>query len=283
MYSSIAKEAMEQVWGRTPNRFQTDIIPTILQMLSKDMCPEALLLVQPTGSGTIFTTRTVHFGPSFKNDNQLVWNKIKTALLGKPGYNHISSFNTSKNGRQAWQTLCTYYQGEHYQKNLREIAFTKLQNTFYRGETARFNFEKFVNIHKAAHKMLCDANFNDGAGLDNETRIQYFRNGIKSEAGIEVALTTSRGNDRYDDFDTLISFLSAEVNHHKMRQAQLKNALTRQMSGVNKDKPTKPNNRPDKDRNKNGPRKFLSQNVDGKKIEGRRYSKQEFGRLTPKQ
>ena len=51
MYSSIAKEAMEQVWGRSPNRFQSDIIPIILQMLSKDMCPEALLLVQPTGSG----------------------------------------------------------------------------------------------------------------------------------------------------------------------------------------------------------------------------------------
>ena len=51
MYSSIAKEAMEQVWGRTPNRFQTEIIPTILQMMTKDVLPEALLLVQPTGSG----------------------------------------------------------------------------------------------------------------------------------------------------------------------------------------------------------------------------------------
>ena len=51
MYSSIAKQAMEEVWGQTPNRFQTEIIPTILQMLTKDLSPEALLLVQPTGSG----------------------------------------------------------------------------------------------------------------------------------------------------------------------------------------------------------------------------------------
>ena len=51
MYSSIAKQAMEEVWGRTPNRFQIEIIPTILQMLTKDLSPEALLLVQPTGSG----------------------------------------------------------------------------------------------------------------------------------------------------------------------------------------------------------------------------------------
>ena len=51
MYSSIAKQAMEEVWGRTPNRFQKEIIPTILQMLTKDLSPQALLLVQPTGSG----------------------------------------------------------------------------------------------------------------------------------------------------------------------------------------------------------------------------------------
>jgi superfamily II DNA helicase RecQ len=51
MYSSIAKQAMEEVWGCTPNCFQAKIIPTILQMLAKDLSPQALLLVQPTGSG----------------------------------------------------------------------------------------------------------------------------------------------------------------------------------------------------------------------------------------
>ena len=51
MYSSIAKRAMEEVWGRTPNHFQSEIIPLILQMMAGDLTSEALLLVQPTGSG----------------------------------------------------------------------------------------------------------------------------------------------------------------------------------------------------------------------------------------
>ena len=42
--------------------------------------------------------------------------------------------------------------------------------------------------------MLQDAQFSDGAGLDNSMRIQYFRAVIKAEAGIEVALSTSRSN-----------------------------------------------------------------------------------------
>ena len=84
---------------------------------------------------------------------------LVNALLDKPGYNHISSFSNSKNGHGAWFALCTFYEGENYLKNLREVAFNKLHNTLYRGETNQYNFEKYVNSHKQAHKMLQDAQF----------------------------------------------------------------------------------------------------------------------------
>ena len=175
----------------------------------------------------IFTQNTVHFGAAYKNDNKLVWNLLANTLLNKPGYNHISGFNNSKNGRGAWFALRTFYEGENYLKNLREIAFNKLPNTFYRGETNRYNFEKYVNSHKMAHKVLEDSQFNNGAGMDNAMKVQYFCQGIKSEAGIEVALATSWSNCQYEDFDALISFLAAEVEHHKLRKAQLNNASRR--------------------------------------------------------
>ena len=229
---------------------------------------------------TIFKTDTVHFGLSFKHDNQIVWNKLKTTLLDKPGYNHISSFNNSKNGQNAWNALRTYYEGEHYAKNLREIAFNKLHTTFYRGETNRFSFEKYVNIHKTAHKMLLDANFGNGNGLDNETKIQYFRAGIKSEAGIEVALSTSRSNNQYNNFDALISFLSAEVDHHKMRKAQLRSAQNRNVSAAERD--LKPKPKPGEYKNKSRV-PVPSKMVEGKRVEGRYYSKPEFSKFSPKQ
>ena len=37
---------MEEAWGRAPNRFQIEILPSVVQMLTKDLTPEALLLVQ---------------------------------------------------------------------------------------------------------------------------------------------------------------------------------------------------------------------------------------------
>ena len=59
MYSSIAKErVMEEVWDHSPNQFQSEIIPLIIQMMAGDLTPEALLLVQPTGSGKLSVPQT---------------------------------------------------------------------------------------------------------------------------------------------------------------------------------------------------------------------------------
>ena len=58
MCSSIATRAMEEVWGRTPNHFQSKIIPLTLQMMAGDLTPQALLLVQPAGSGKFSVPQT---------------------------------------------------------------------------------------------------------------------------------------------------------------------------------------------------------------------------------
>lgn len=237
---------------------------------------------------TIFTTSIVHFGAAFKADNKLVWNILANSLLDKPAYNHISGYNSSKDGRAAWIALRTFYEGENYLKNLREVAFNKLHNTFYRGETNRFTFEKYVNAHKQAHKMLQDAQFNNGNGMDNAMKVQYFRQGIKAEAGIEVALATSRSNSQYEDFDALISFLAAEVEHHKLRKAQLNNNSNRRVSATNSTGNGN-NRRNSNGKNQNSQGKSDSKNtypskyVDGKKVEGRRYSQEEFSKMTKAQ
>lgn len=232
----------------------------------------------------VFKQRTVHFGNSFKQDNKIVWNKLHALLLDKPGYNHINSFANAKNRRAAWIALKTFYEGEDFQQRLRETAFLKLQTTFYRGETNRFDFEKYVNIHKASHKMLEDANFNGGAGLDYESKITYFRNGIKSDGGLEIAISNSRSNPRLTTFDALVSFFTAEVQQNSLRRKQLKSAINeRKVSGVGKQKSKGRNGGGHNNKGKDNSQKTLSEVVDGKKVEGRWYSKEDFAKMTPKQ
>jgi hypothetical protein len=229
----------------------------------------------------VFRTLTVHFGTAFKKDNQAVWLLLKKHLLGIPSYNHISRFDTTKNGKSAWKTLKDFFEGEDFRERMRESAFAKLSGTFYKGETARFSFEKYVQVHKAAHKMLEDAEYGEN-GMDNATKIQHFKQGIKIEAGLETALTQVRANPIYKDFDQLISFLTAEVEHNNLRRKQLGHNKDRSISGLEHDsqkgRKGHPNNDP-KQQNRNRP----SRVVDGTKVYARRYSREDFGRLTPSQ
>ena len=127
--------------------------------------------------------------------------------------------------------------------------------------------------------MLQDAKFNAGLGLDYESKITYFRNGIKSDAGLEIAISNSRSNPRLQTFDSLVSFFTAEVQHNSLRRKQLKSSIDKKVSAAGRDtgkgKPTKPKG--------NGNGTILSETVEGKKMEGRWYSPEEFSSLTSKQ
>ena len=224
-----------------------------------------------------YVEKATHFGPLFKEDNKNLWIMLKGYLLGLPAYNHISGYNASNNGRAAWTSLKEFYEGEDFQERMRNLAFTKLANTFYRGETMKFKFENYVNVHKDAHKMLTDAGYNNGAGMDDATKAQHFKTGIKVDAGLEAQLSSARVNPLYKSFPNLVSFLSAEVEHKSIRKGQSK--PSNRERGVSQAQ-TKWKGRGNGKGKKGKP---ASMNVDGKQVYAKRYSKEEFSNLSHKQ
>ena len=74
-FISIADEAMNHIWGRKPQFYQSHVICHILCMMAKHNNPEPILLVQCTGSGKSFmplTCAVVNGGVSIINKNTLV-------------------------------------------------------------------------------------------------------------------------------------------------------------------------------------------------------------------
>ena len=141
-------------------------------------------------------------------------------------------------------------------------------NTWYKGETNKFNFEKYTNIHKSAHKMLEDAGYNGGTGMDDSTKTQHFKSGIKTDTGLENALTTLRSQPGvYNTFTTVVNFLKAEVEHKQIRRTQLRNTSTHHVSQVQKEKGCD----------------TTFKTVGGKKLYAKSYSKQEFSAPTNEQ
>ena len=240
----------------------------------------------------LFTTMTIHFGPAFKSDNSKLWKRLKAALINTPPYNHISTFNKAKNGRGAWQSLLTAYEGSDFTERMRDSAFHALKKAHYRGETKSFGWEKYVQIHKESHKKLIDAGYNNGLGMDEETKVQHLKSNIRPEAGLESALTISRSNNQHRyDFDLFVSFISAEVNNKTDRLKQLDKTNLRVASvgqggkggkgrGSKQNNYNNNNNRvPDSVKWKDLPSRI----VDGMTVYGAKYPPKRFGKMNKKQ
>ena len=72
---------------------------------------------------------------------------LKKMILNTSTYNHITEALANKSGKQAINSLRSYYKGEDFIEWNSEQAFLTLNNTFYKGGHKKINFEKFVAVH----------------------------------------------------------------------------------------------------------------------------------------
>ena len=218
-----------------------------------------------------FQNHAVHFGKHFKEDNKMVWLVLKSYLMKTPSYDHITHIDKTSNGRKAWKILKAFYEGEDFQQRLQDEAFTILNTTVYRGDTARSDFASFVTRHIKAHKLLIEANYGpEGEGMDDSTKIQHVKQSIKFEAGLEHALTTARTSGLFQGtFTGFVSFLQGEVDAKNNRKKELRGVTVKSTETDKKNK------------NNSGPIPF--EKVDNKVVQGRHYQDHEWKNLTPKQ
>ena len=143
----------------------------------------------------------------------------------------------------------------------------KLKNISYRGETEYFSFEHYHKTHVKAYKQLLDIGYNKGKGLDDETKIFYFKAGIQLQADLETALTLawSKENGTFADY---VTYLSMEVDSKNRRKKIISSGQTRRVSSMKKN--AKRND-------------ILYEFVDWKRVESKCYSRQEYRKLTEKQ
>ena len=114
--------------------------------------------------------------------------------------------------------------------------------------------------------------------MDNATKVQYFKTGIKFEAGLESQLSNTRVNPVYKEFTNLVSYLQAEVEHKSLRRSQTK------PSGRDRNVSSFRSQRNKQNGGKRGSTdNMLSEKVDGKIVYSKRYSKEEFCSLTKRQ
>lgn len=219
-----------------------------------------------------FEKNAIHFGKHFKEDNKLVWLVLKSYLMKTSSYDHIIHIDKTSNGRKAWTILKDFYEGDDFKQRLQDEAFSILNTTAYRGDTARTDFSSFVTRHIKAHKLLIEAEYGiNGEGMDDSTKIQHVKQSIKLEASLEHSLTSARTAGLFKgSFTNFVSFLQGEVDAKNNRKKELRGAS---IKGTETEKKNHNNNSDS----------IPFEKVDNKIVQGRHYQDQEWKGLTPKQ
>ena len=253
------------------------------------------LLEEPSlalDSWKVYSDGMIHFGPHYKRDNNKVWQLIKKSLLGTHPYHHIDHCAQREDGRRAWEALRSYYEGEDYINRTIQECLTKVRTMYYRGETPRFNFEKFIDRQKECYKRLRDVGYNNGLGLDDASKCSNLKQMILPEAQLENALSMARTQGLFNgDFDDLVHFLKAEVDEMTLRRTQVRANRSHRISAVagrnggrgqRGQRGGRGNNR-QRNWGTNRNRQTLSRFVDGRRIHNGNYSPEEYRRLTQPQ
>ena len=224
-----------------------------------------------------FQQGAIHFGSAYKTDNKKLWSILESSLINTNPYNLIASCRASKNGRKAFFALKQFYEGENFIQKMQESAMNSIMHVNYKGEFKNFKFEDYINVHLNAHKKLHEIGYNNKLGMDESTKIHHFKSNILPTADLENAITLARSKETAD-FSTYATFLSTEVDSKNSRKKQIsRTAKDRNVSGTstkqNKNKKQKMNNR----------NSVMTAFVNGKKVEGKRYPKEEWNAFNSEQ
>ena len=273
----------------TPLSYIVDDTPRVIQRSNQPHFePQEIRL----DSWEIYSQSMVHFGAHYKKDNAKVWHLLKRSLLGNQPYHHIDHCARQENGRLAWNSLRSYYEGEDYVNRTIQECLTKVRTMYYRGETPRFNFEKFIDKQKECYKRLRDVGYNNGDGVDDATKCSNLKQMILPDAQLETALSMARTQGLFNGrFDDLVHFLKAEVDELALRRSQHRANRSHRISAVGSSRNggrggrgrggRGPNRRFPPRNNRN--RTILTRFVDGRQVHSGNYSPDEYRRLTPQQ
>ena len=237
---------------------------------------------------SVFRSIAVHFGPTFKRDNALVWSTLKTTLLSTQPYNIIDVCDRTKDGRKAWSLLKRYYEGEDFIDATIQENLSKLRSLFYHGETPKFNFDKFVHTQMECYKRLRDVGFNQGKGIDDATMCTDLISSIMPAADLEVAISLARNKGiSSSNYERLVQFFKAEIDNRNRRNKMWGRGRGRHVNSVSTDTQRYKGGRGrgrGRGKARNGKDKLVfTKVVDGKEVRSSSYSAEEFRKLTKAQ
>ena len=152
--------------------------------------------------------RTRHDGNYFEQDLKEVWNMIRHVTHGGPGWNWVSGFARTKNGREAYFAFKKHYLGDSFTARTVAAADRTLETIFYDGKARNFPFEAFSEKLTKAFTEL-------GENEEEYTDAKKVRKLLSAitDPSLDAAKTTVLATPNLrSDYDAALNFIAEVVD-----------------------------------------------------------------------
>ena len=149
---------------------------------------------------------------TFKIDNALVYQILSKVSTDMDTYVYVKQRKGIQDGQAVFFNIHKHFLGpEHVARQAAE-AEEKLQNSCCDGERKKWDWEKYVVLHKEKHAIMESLTDYGYSGMGNGTKVCHFLHSIKSsklDAAVNVVWAHP---DKYGtDFDATLSYLGQMV------------------------------------------------------------------------
>ena len=156
-----------------------------------------------------------NYVPNYLADNVKVWELLSGLTRNHACWTYCKPFMRARDGRGAFLALRNHFLGPNNVDNMATTAEKKLSNATYTSEKRRWNFEKFVTLHKDQHIILEGLVEHGYAGIDERSKVRYLLEGIKtSELDVVKSHILATAALR-TDFDACVTLFMDFINQCK--------------------------------------------------------------------
>jgi ribosomal protein S13 len=145
------------------------------------------------------------YDPIYLANREKVWEIISRITREHSSWTYVKPAQRTRDGRMAYNGLYQHYLGPNNVDNMATMAEDKLKTTVYNGEQRRWDFEKYVNVHKQQHSIMEGLVEHGYTGIDPRSKVRYLLDGIKTEK-FDAVKTRIMSDERLRvDFDACVT------------------------------------------------------------------------------
>lgn len=143
--------------------------------------------------------------PTYLINREKVWEIIACITREQTSWTYVKPAQRTRDGRMAYKNLYTHFLGPNNVDNMVTMAEQKLTSTVYNGAQRRWDFERYVNVHKSQHSIMEGLVEHGYNGIDPRSKVRYLLDGIRTDKFDSIKTGIMSDATLRNDFDACVT------------------------------------------------------------------------------